>query len=52
VILHGSQPASLSAMTIGAFLPILALLYLLRGLVPHAGGTHVRRRRANHPRRG
>jgi hypothetical protein len=49
--LPGSQPASVSAAAVGAFLPILALLYLLRGLVPQAGGTHARRRRANHPRR-
>jgi hypothetical protein len=51
VILPGSQPANLSAAAVGAFLPILALLYLLGGLVPQAGGTHARRRRANHPRR-
>jgi hypothetical protein len=51
VILNVSQPASVSAATVGALLPILALLYLLRGLVPHAGGTHARRHRANRPRR-
>jgi hypothetical protein len=51
VILDGSQPASVSPAAVGALLPILALLYLLRGLVPQAGGTHARRRRANHPRR-
>jgi hypothetical protein len=50
-ILPGSQPAGVSAATVGALLPILGLLYLLRGLVPPAGGTHVRRRRTNHPRR-
>jgi hypothetical protein len=27
------------------------VLYLLRGLVPQAGGMHARRRRANHLRR-
>jgi cytoskeletal protein RodZ len=51
VILDGSQPANVSPAAVGALLPILALLYLLRGLVPQAGGTHARRRRANHPRR-
>jgi hypothetical protein len=51
VILDGSQPASVSPAAVGALLPILGLLYLLRGLVPQAGGTHARRRRANHPRR-
>src|SRR5215217_4751716 len=50
-VLPGSQPANVSAATVGALLPILGLLYLLRGLVPQAGGTHARRRRANHPRR-
>jgi hypothetical protein len=48
---HGSQPAGVSAAAVGALLPILGLLYLLQALVPHAGGTHARRRRANHPRR-
>ena len=51
VILPGSRPAGVSAATVGALLPILGLVYLLRGLVPHAGGTHARRRRASHPRR-
>ena len=51
VILSGSRPAGVSAATVGALLPILGLLYLLRGLVPQAGGTHARRRRASHPRR-
>ena len=51
VILSGSRPAGVSAATVGALLPILGLLYLLRGLVPQAGGTHARRRRASHLRR-
>jgi hypothetical protein len=51
VILSGSRPAGVSAATVGALLPILGLLYLLRGLFPQAGGTHARRRRASHPRR-
>ena len=51
MILPGSQPAGVSAATVGALLPILGLLYLLRGLVPQAGGTHARRRRPSHPRR-
>ena len=51
VILSGSRPAGVSAATVGALLPILGLLYLLRGLVPQAGGTHARRRRPSHPRR-
>ena len=45
VILSGSRPAGVSVATVGALLPILGLLYLLRGLVPQAGGTHARRRR-------
>ena len=49
--LAGSQPAGVSAATVGALLPILGLLYLLRGLFPQAGGTHARRRRPNQPRR-
>ena len=51
VILSRSRPAGVSAATVGALLPILGLLYLLRGLVPQVGGTHARRRRASHPRR-
>jgi hypothetical protein len=51
VILPGSRPTGVSAATVGALLPILGLLYLLRGLVPQAGGTHARRRRASHSRR-
>jgi hypothetical protein len=51
VILSASRPAGVSAATVGALLPILGLLYLLRELVPQAGGTHARRRRASHPRR-
>jgi hypothetical protein len=49
--LQGSQPASISAATVGALLPLLALLYLLRGRVLQAGGTHAKRRQANHLRR-
>jgi hypothetical protein len=51
VILGGSQPAGVSAMTVGGLLPLLGLLYLLRGLLPRPGGTHAKRRRANRLRR-
>jgi hypothetical protein len=40
-----------SFIAVGALLPVLGVLYLLRGLVPQAGGMHARRRRANHLRR-
>ena len=45
LILGGSQPASISAATVGTLLPVLGVLYLLGGLLPQAGGTHTRRRR-------
>jgi hypothetical protein len=48
-ILGDSQPASVSAATVGA-LPVLGLLYLLRALLPQPGGAHSRRRRAEHLR--
>src|SRR5215203_5559442 len=51
VILGGSQPAGVSAMTVGGLLPLLGLLYLLRGLLPRPAGTHAKRRRANRLRR-
>jgi hypothetical protein len=50
VLLPGSQPASISAATVGTVLPVLGVLYLLRGLLPQAGGTHARRRRHPHHR--
>jgi hypothetical protein len=31
--------------------PVLGLLYLLRGLLPQPGGTHARQRGAKHLRR-
>jgi hypothetical protein len=49
LILPGSQPASISAATVGTLLPVLGVLYLLRGLLPQVGGKHARRRRhTNH----
>jgi hypothetical protein len=48
LILPGSQPASISAATVGTLLPVLGVLYLLRGLLPQAGGKHTRRRHTNH----
>jgi hypothetical protein len=49
VILPGSRPANISVATVGTLLPLLGVLYLLRGLLPQAGGKHTRRRRhANH----
>jgi hypothetical protein len=50
--LGGSQPAPASAATLGVLLPILGLLYLLRGLLWPPGGTHARQRRGKHRRRG
>jgi hypothetical protein len=47
-ILGGSQAASSSAATVGTLLPVLGVLYLLRGLLPQAGGKHTRRRHTNH----
>jgi hypothetical protein len=41
----------LTAATVGALLPILGLLYLLRGLLRPHGGKHARRPRAAHLRR-
>jgi hypothetical protein len=38
-------------VTIGALVPVLGLLYLLRGLLPQPGGTHARQRGAKHLRR-
>jgi hypothetical protein len=52
-ILRGDQAASVSAATAAVLLPILGLVYLLRGLLPQPGGRHARRRRrAKHLRRG
>lgn len=48
LILGGSQPASISAATVGTLLPVLGVLYLLRGLLPQAGGKYTRRRHTNH----
>ena len=45
--LGGSQPAGVSAATVGGLLPLLGLLYLLRGLLPRPGGTHAKRRPTN-----
>jgi hypothetical protein len=51
-ILGGDQAATVSAATAAALLPILGLVYLLRGLVPQPGGRHAKRRqRAKHLRR-
>jgi hypothetical protein len=51
-ILRGDQKASVSAATAAVLLPILGLLYLLRGLLPQPGGTHARQQRgAKHLRR-
>ena len=51
-ILGGDQTAAVSAATAAVLLPILGLLYLLRGLLPQPGGRHARRRRgAKHLRR-
>ena len=50
-ILRGDQPAPGSGATVGALLPVLGLLYLLRGLLPQPGGTHARQRDAKHLRR-
>jgi hypothetical protein len=50
-ILLGDQPAPSSGATAGALLPVLGLLYLLRGLLPQPGGTHARQRGAKHLRR-
>ena len=50
-ILRGDQPAPGSGATAGALLPVLGLLYLLRGLLPEPGGTHARQRGAKHLRR-
>jgi hypothetical protein len=51
-ILRGDQAASVSAATAAVLLPILGLLYLLRGLLPQPGGRHARQRRsARHLRR-
>jgi hypothetical protein len=45
--LGGSQPAGVSAATVGGLLPLLGLVYLLRGLLPRPGGTHAKRRPTN-----
>ena len=51
-ILRSDQPAPGSGgATAGALLPVLGLLYLLRGLLPQPGGTHARQRGAKHLRR-
>jgi cytoskeletal protein RodZ len=47
-ILGGDQAATGSAATVAVLLPLLGLVYLLRGLVPQPGGKHARRRRAKH----
>jgi hypothetical protein len=49
--LRGSRTAPVAAATVAVLLPVLGLLYLLRGLLPQPGGTHARRR-AKHLRRG
>jgi hypothetical protein len=51
VDLGGIQPAGVSAATVGGLLPLLGLLYLLRGLLPRPGGAHAKQRRNNHLRR-
>ena len=50
-ILRSDQAAPASGATVGALLPVLGLLYLLRGLVPQPGGVHARQRGAKHLRR-
>jgi len=50
-MLGGGHTAPLSAAMVGLLLPVLGLLYLLRGLLLQPGGTHARRR-AKHLRRG
>ena len=50
-ILGGDHAATVSAATAALLLPILGLVYLLRGLVLQSGGRHARRRRAKHLRR-
>jgi hypothetical protein len=47
-ILRGGQAASVSAATAAVLLPILGLLYLLRGLLLQPDGRHARRRGAKH----
>jgi hypothetical protein len=48
-ILGGDQAATVSAATAAVLLPILGLVYLLRGRVLQPGGRHTRRRwRAKH----
>jgi hypothetical protein len=42
-ILRGDQAATVSAATAAVLLPILGLVYLLRGLVPQPGGKHAKR---------
>ena len=51
VILGGSQPAGVSAVTVGGLLPLLGLLYLLRRFLPRPAGTHAEQRRLNRLRR-
>ena len=51
VLLGGSQPTGISAATAAGLLPVLGLLYLLRGLLPPSAGTHAKRRRTNRLRR-
>src|SRR5829696_6680020 len=51
VVLGGSQPAGVSAATVGGLVPLLGLLYLLRGLLPRPGGTHAKRRPTNRAHR-
>ena len=50
-VLSGSQPAGVSAATVGGLVPLLGLLYLLRGLLPRPGGTHAKRRPTNRAHR-
>jgi hypothetical protein len=48
-ILRGDQAATVSAATAAVLLPILGLVYLLRGFVPQPGGRHAKRQqRAKH----
>src|SRR5215211_1976984 len=42
VVLGGTQPAGVSAATVGGLLPLLGLLYLLRGHLPRLGGAHAK----------